>query len=216
MPRLPWPWVEVPAVSPGASARQTSAQRPGRACAAQVPGLRRHGREGVKPSTRLARPARTQPGGRTGEGVGAALPIRARLPMRAASLREDRDRHRAASRTFPGQRRVISSVRAFAAGCLDGCPLSDDAVLCVSELASNAVIHSRSGAPGGHFTVRIEAYPDSDVWVEVEDEGGPWARRAHDDMPRHGLDIVGKIASEWGADGDVRGWIVWARLDWPA
>jgi serine/threonine-protein kinase RsbW len=154
--------------------------------------------------------------GLTGDSVDAALPVRHHLPMRAASLRQDRGGHRAASRTFPGQPRQVSSARAFAAGCLDGCPLSDDAVLSVSELASNAVIHSRSGVPGGHFTVRIETYPDSHVWVEVEDDGGPWARRAHDDLPRHGLDIVGKIASEWGADGDVRGWIVWVRLDWPA
>jgi serine/threonine-protein kinase RsbW len=215
MPRLPWPWVEVPAVSPGAGTRQTGAQRPGRACAAQVPGLRRHGSEGVKPPARLARPAWTQPRG-TGDGVGAVLPVRAHLPMRVASPRQYRDWHRVASRTFPGRPREVSNARAFAAGCLDGFPLSDDAVLCVSELASNAVQHSRSGVPGGHFTVRIETYPDSYVWVEVEDDGGPWARRAHDDMPHHGLGIVGKIASEWGADGDVRGWIVWARLDWPA
>jgi hypothetical protein len=31
----------------------------------------------------------------------------------------------------------------------------------------------------------------------------------------HGLDIVGKIASEWGIDGCLSGWITWARFDWP-
>jgi hypothetical protein len=206
--------MEDPPVSP---CRGTGASGSGPDPCAQsvMSGLRWHGPEGVKPPTRLARPARTQPGG-TGDGVGAVLPVRAHLPMRAASPRQYRDGHQAASRTFPGQPQEVGNARAFAAGCLDGCPLSDDAVLCVSEFASNAVLHSRSGVPGGHFTVRIETYPDSYVWVEVEDDGGPWARRAHDDMPHHGLDIVGKIASEWGADGDVRGWIVWARLDWPA
>lgn len=33
-------------------------------------------------------------------------------------------------------------------------PSADEAVLLTSELASNAVLHSASGWPGGKFTVR--------------------------------------------------------------
>jgi hypothetical protein len=36
-----------------------------------------------------------------------------------------------------------------------------------------------------------------------------------DSLPAHGLDIVGKIASDWGIEGGPSGWIAWARLDWP-
>jgi anti-sigma regulatory factor (Ser/Thr protein kinase) len=120
------------------------------------------------------------------------------------------------SQPFPGQPSNVARARAFAAGLLEGCPVSDDAVLCVSEFSANAILHTRSGEPGGRFTVRVEIYPQDYVWVEVEDGGGPWERNAGDGLPGHGLDIVDKIASEWGTDGDMRGWIVWARLDWQA
>jgi len=133
--------------------------------------------------------------------------------VRAAGLPQAHDQERANSRTFPGHPRQVRGARAFAAGMLNGCPASQDAILCVSEFSANAVSHSRSGDSGGRFTVRVELFPDDYVWVEVEDEGGPWERQA-DSMPGHGLDIVAKIASEWGVDGCVRGWILWARLDW--
>ena len=36
-----------------------------------------------------------------------------------------------------------------------------------------------------------------------------------DSLPGHGLDIVGKLACDWGVDGGLTGWTAWARLDWP-
>jgi anti-sigma regulatory factor (Ser/Thr protein kinase) len=48
-------------------------------------------------------------------------------------------------------------------------------VLIVSELASNAILHSAS--QGEFFTVRAELHPDY-VWIEAEDLGGPLALRA--------------------------------------
>ena len=52
---------------------------------------------------------------------------------------------------------------------LTGCPRTDDLVLAVSELASNAVIHSASGQ-GGTFTIRLRTAPR---WarVEIADDG---------------------------------------------
>jgi hypothetical protein len=51
--------------------------------------------------------------------------------------------------TFPGQREEVSRARRLVARYLDGSPVTDDAVLLVSELAANACAHSASGRPGG-------------------------------------------------------------------
>jgi hypothetical protein len=78
------------------------------------------------------------------------------------------------------------------------------------ELATNAIVHSRSGH-GGTFTVRAELHPTW-VWIEVEDAGGEWADPGHDDRP-HGLAVVDALAREWGRSGRTHGRTVWARVD---
>jgi anti-sigma regulatory factor (Ser/Thr protein kinase) len=118
------------------------------------------------------------------------------------------------SQAFPGKRDQVRQARAFASRLLAGCPVADDAVLCVSEFAANAVLHSDS-RDRGRFVVRVEVFAPDYTWVEVEDDGGPWEMPASSSLAGHGLDIVDKIASEWGVDGDPGGWIAWARLDWP-
>jgi anti-sigma regulatory factor (Ser/Thr protein kinase) len=120
------------------------------------------------------------------------------------------------TRSFPGRLDQVREARAFAAGFTGGSPVADDVVLCVSELAANAVVHSHTREYGGRFTVRIEVHAPDYTWVEIEDGGGPWEPRQDADLAGHGLDIVAKLASEWGIDGSLHGWIVWARLDWPA
>ena len=55
---------------------------------------------------------------------------------------------------------------------LAGCPAADDAILCLSELASNSVLHSNSRKPGGTFTVRVTSHEGNYVHIEVEDNGG--------------------------------------------
>src|ERR1700730_19085902 len=64
------------------------------------------------------------------------------------------------------------------ASVLNGCPVADDAILCVSELAANSCVHSASGQAGGTFTVRAEIHQGDYVWIEVEDSGGPWNQAA--------------------------------------
>jgi len=117
---------------------------------------------------------------------------------------------------FRGSPDQVRQARGFAARGLAGWPAVDDVVLCVSELATNAVVHSASGQPGGFFWLHVTAFPGKHVRVEVCDQGGPWVRRATDGERAHGLDIVRQLATSFGVDGDARsGRIVWARLDLP-
>jgi Histidine kinase-like ATPase domain len=123
---------------------------------------------------------------------------------------------RTCSRVFPGRPEQIRHARQCLAQLLDGCPVADDAVLCLSELASNSVIHSDSRKPGGTFTVCAEVHPGDHVRIEVHDHGGPWQERQHTDGRTHGLAIVRELATDTGVAGDaLTGWITWARFDWP-
>jgi hypothetical protein len=122
------------------------------------------------------------------------------------------------TRSYPGERGQPRMVRAALALLLEGCPRADDAVLITSELAANAVVHSNSGAPGGRFTIGVEVHYGDYVWIEVQDQGGPWIRRADRDGEVHGLDLVDALAGagNWGIDGDPEhGHITWVRVDWP-
>jgi serine/threonine-protein kinase RsbW len=116
---------------------------------------------------------------------------------------------------YPGRAEQVSAVRAGLAGLLGGCPGADDAILCASELAANAIRHSRSGLPGGHFTVHSAVIPGDCVLIEVEDEGGPWTAVARDPVRRHGLDIVQALAADWGIDGDYHSRAIWVRIENP-
>jgi anti-sigma regulatory factor (Ser/Thr protein kinase) len=99
---------------------------------------------------------------------------------------------------------------------LDGCPVADDVILCVSELATNAATHSDSRKSGGTFTVRTESHPGADVRIEVEDDGGPWISAAPDPSHGRGLGIVRALADEMGITTTPAGRAVWARITWRA
>lgn len=121
------------------------------------------------------------------------------------------------ARRYPGERGQPRRVRAALAPLLDSFPRADDAILITSELATNAAVHSNSAAPGGEFTVRAEVHCGDYVWIEVEDQGGPWTHRENDGHG-HGLDVVNALAGagNWGIGGNAEhGRVIWARLDWP-
>jgi hypothetical protein len=115
--------------------------------------------------------------------------------------------------TFHGRAEEAGRVRREVAGYLDDCPVTADMVLIADELAANAVLHTQSR--GAFFRVRCEL-SGSSARIEVEDMGGPWRARKHDDRP-HGLDVVEALtgADGWGTQvtpDETR--VVWARLDW--
>ena len=117
--------------------------------------------------------------------------------------------------TYPGSAAQISVVRADLRVLLGDCPMADDVILCASELATNATLHSGSGLQGGTFTVRASIDLDHSVQVEVEDRGGPWASATTDPDRHHGLDIIRALAADWGITGDHIARTIWARFNWP-
>ena len=113
--------------------------------------------------------------------------------------------------TFSAKPSRVGMARQFLAGLLDASPLATDAVLCLSELVTNAVLHSASRHPGGTFTVQATA-SDTSVRVEVTDDGGQWRLPEPDEVAGHGLSIVAAIATSWGVTGGDSGRTVWFEV----
>jgi anti-sigma regulatory factor (Ser/Thr protein kinase) len=119
-------------------------------------------------------------------------------------------------RAYPGTADQLSRVRADLAEIASDCPAIDGLLLLASELAANAILHSRSGCLGHSFTVRAVLYSGDYAWVEIVDEGGTWAAGARDDEHGRGLGIVATVAGDgnWGIDGDAACRVAWFRLEW--
>lgn len=103
---------------------------------------------------------------------------------------------------FCGSLDQVACVRAAVRLVLEGCPVADDVVLMLSEVAANAVAHSDSGKQGGKFTVRLKHSPGHCVWGEVEDEGSSWdGNLAGSARDRSGLFLVLALSSACGVTG---------------
>jgi anti-sigma regulatory factor (Ser/Thr protein kinase) len=118
-------------------------------------------------------------------------------------------------RNFPGTREQIRQARHFVASYLGDRPEADTAQLIITELATNAIRHTRSGLPGGRFGVTIHTCSTLLV-LAVIDEGGPSTphlRQAEDEDQRgRGLHLVQTLTTRWGVHGDGTGRTVWALL----
>ncbi len=128
-----------------------------------------------------------------------------------------------ARRRFAGLPGQVGVARRWLAKMIDGFASADEALLACSELASNAVMHSDSGRPGGVFTVRL-AITGKLVRIEVLDQGGPWTgQRDSADGPDQqqkdasqrgrGLEIVAAITDAWGIAGDQGGRTAWCEIE---
>jgi anti-sigma regulatory factor (Ser/Thr protein kinase) len=116
--------------------------------------------------------------------------------------------------TLPGTARHIAEARRFITSVVADRTLAADAVLCLSEVVTNAVIHSNSRGDGGRVSVRAEQCSDGLLRIEVQDQGGRWIERPKAEGQRHlGLMIVSQLASAWGIQGDgLHSRTVWFEL----
>lgn len=89
------------------------------------------------------------------------------------------------------------------------------AAACVSELAANAISHTRSGLPGGTFTLSVHDSGDA-VRIAVTDTGSNTWPRAR--QPRRtsthgrGLAIVAALSAAWGSERTGGGQVTWCKV----
>ncbi|MBB2909028.1 anti-sigma regulatory factor (Ser/Thr protein kinase) [Streptosporangium becharense] len=122
---------------------------------------------------------------------------------------------------FPATPCTVAAVRAWARHLLAGRtpgPVLDDVTLLLSEVVTNAVVHSDSGrTPGGSVTVCL-GLGGGMVHAEVIDDGSPGSipflrATGADSESGRGLHLVEAIAARWGAHHGVgTGNAVWFRV----
>jgi anti-sigma regulatory factor (Ser/Thr protein kinase) len=118
---------------------------------------------------------------------------------------------------FRRERRSVPAARHFAHAFLAEWGLADaersgDVLLCVSELATNALVHGVP--PGRQFRVFLR-YDGRVLRVEVHDSGGgvPRVDQAGDgDEGGRGLLLVAALADKWGVAERDLGKVVWAEF----
>lgn len=117
-------------------------------------------------------------------------------------------------RFFDARPESVGQAREFATDALAewGLPdRSEDIRLCISELATNALVHGT--APGHGFLVKLDA-DEQVVRLEVHDSRRqhPAARQAADtDTSGRGLTLVSVLADGWGVENRTPfGKIIWS------
>ncbi|MEU8202338.1 ATP-binding protein [Streptosporangium sp. NPDC049046] len=123
-------------------------------------------------------------------------------------------------RDFPGIAQSAGAARRWALELLEGHASAErleTLELLISEVVTNAVLHSDSARPGGLVTVRVGVGDDL-IHIEVIDDGSatsvPVIRTTDDDsLSGRGLSWVDRLACAWGTDRDDEvGGAVWFRL----
>ena len=114
--------------------------------------------------------------------------------------------------SLPAEPASIPRARRFVRGAVESLgadAAADDAVLLISELATNALLHARSA-----FTVEVTRNDDR-VRICIVD-GSPAAPRvrayAEDATTGRGLQLVQTLSADWGVHFRQHGKTVWVEL----
>ncbi|WP_329312010.1 ATP-binding protein [Streptomyces sp. NBC_01262] len=117
---------------------------------------------------------------------------------------------------YPRTRRSVPAARELTRRTLTewgiGTPRVDDIVLCVSELATNALLHGVP--PGRGFRIHIRLEGSAVLRIELHDSGDGEPRipvEAADESGR-GLLLVEALSDKWGVGERVPGKIVWCEF----
>ncbi|MGP4027221.1 ATP-binding protein [Actinomadura sp. 3N407] len=113
-------------------------------------------------------------------------------------------------RRYPGDAAQVPQIRAWTVEHVPA-EFADNAALVVTEAATNALRHSRSGLVGGTVTVSIRALPHGGVRVAVTDEGDTDAPEP--EPGRHGgwgLSLIHSLVHDCGLAGGPNGHTFWA------
>src|SRR5947209_5642797 len=99
--------------------------------------------------------------------------------------------------TWEGVPERLADIRQYLRHILGDVDGGNDVVLVASELAANAIRHSKSGSAGGSFVLQVAAF--TDCWhVRVDDQGGPGSPMLEDaedtDETGRGLPMVAALA----------------------
>jgi anti-sigma regulatory factor (Ser/Thr protein kinase) len=121
------------------------------------------------------------------------------------------------SLTIAGHPKQVSAARTFVARTLEASHLKVDieaATLLTSEIVTNAIQHTRSGADGGNVAIIVIGVP-SGALVEIIDNGSADVPIVKGDLyaaEGHGLFLVQQLAEQWGYLRDPTGTTVWFHL----
>ncbi len=108
--------------------------------------------------------------------------------------------------------RTVAAARQFTRDTLRAWVVTerhDEMLLCVSELATNAL---RYGVPSGRgYLLRLFGFEDATIRIEVHG-GGPGLTRISDRPHGQGLTLVAALADEWGVLPRTPGKVVWCEF----
>ncbi len=146
-------------------------------------------------------------------------PLRTRPTPGPAAALEPRRAAVLGSLTIPGQPAEVSAARAFVTRIMAATGKgrtvdSDAATLLTSELVTNAIQHTASGADDGTVTIVVIDVADG-VLVEVIDDGSAGMPVVRSDLlatDGHGLYLVQQLTAQWGYLRDPGGTTVWFHL----
>lgn len=138
------------------------------------------------------------------------------LPTRSLADEPVPDGAKAATHRAEGHPRDVAAARRFLRATLQAWGVDDDtadtATLCLSELVTNAIIHTGAGC-------EVRVVLDDGVLITTVRDGGSStlapSSGSDDPLAVHGrgLQVIHALASRWGSELDTVGTTVWFVLD---